>query len=55
MLCLLANIPAVTVEPLFPPQPTNITPNFGTLRFVLNVYSVFFGVHTSGVVSDTSV
>lgn len=44
MLCLLARIPAVTVEPLFPPHPTSMTPSFGTLRSVLNSYLVDFGV-----------
>jgi hypothetical protein len=32
---LFARIPAVKVEPLFPPRPTSITPIFGTFESVL--------------------
>ena len=39
----LASTPAVTVAPLFPPQPTSITPSLGTLVLVLNSYVVDVG------------
>jgi len=32
---LFARIPAVKVEPLFPPRPTSITPILGTFGSVL--------------------
>lgn len=38
------NLPAVTVVPLLPPQPTSMRPVLGTFRSVLNVKSCLLGV-----------
>lgn len=39
----LASTAAVSVEPLFPPQPTSITPSRGTCRAVRKVNRVAVG------------
>ena len=39
----LARTAAVSVEPLFPPQPTNMTPSRGTCRAVRKVKRVALG------------
>lgn len=44
---LLAMMPAVTVVPLLPPQPTSMTPSLGTLVLVLNSYVCFSGATSS--------
>ena len=36
----------MSVEPLLPPSPTNITPSLGTARVVLNWYSFVTGFTT---------
>ena len=41
---LFASTDAVMVEPLLPPQPTNIHPTLGTRLSVRNVYSVSTGL-----------
>lgn len=41
---LFASTEAVMVEPLLPPQPTNIQPTLGTCLSVLKVYCVSTGL-----------
>merc|ERR1719506_174228 len=42
--CLLASMPAVIVVPLFPPQPTSMSPVFGTRRSVRKSKDCVVGV-----------